>query len=249
VEDYPTNLEIATAHLKSAGYLVEIAKNGLEAVKMSQNKPYDLILMDIQMPVMDGFEATRQIRGSQSCNCHTPILAMTANAFERDRELCLTSGMNEVITKPIRRKNFLTKVNEWVKKNSHAALQMMASTEGDTSFDLSAKSPSILNKQLLINEFGDDQEILSTLINSFVRSVEKQIPLLEKNLIDMDYLAFIREVQKIKFAAANIFAEAIEKNATKIEMYLDQGNLQEVNSQLKKLKTDIELLKDFCNQD
>ncbi len=105
VEDNELNQEIATEILKEAGFLVEVAEDGAIAVeKMAGAEPgqYDLILMDIQMPVMNGYEATRQIRAMDSTYCREiPILAMTANAFEEDRTLAIEAGMNGYLTKPI----------------------------------------------------------------------------------------------------------------------------------------------------
>ncbi|MDO5834491.1 MAG: response regulator [Lachnospiraceae bacterium] len=105
VEDNELNQEIATEILKEAGFLIEVAEDGSVAVgKMAAATPgqYDLILMDIQMPIMNGYEATRQIRAMDSAYCRTiPILAMTANAFEEDRTLAIEAGMNGYLTKPI----------------------------------------------------------------------------------------------------------------------------------------------------
>ena len=105
-EDNELNQEIAAEILKEAGFIVEVAEDGSVAVeKMKASKPgqYDLILMDIQMPVMDGYEATRQIRAMESSYCkQIPIIAMTANAFEDDRALATQAGMSGYLTKPIK---------------------------------------------------------------------------------------------------------------------------------------------------
>ena len=85
--------------LKRLGYKADVAVNGLEVLRALQSKPYDVVLMDVQMPEMDGLEATRQIR---ACGLNTQIIAMTAHALEGDREECLQAGMNEYISKPIR---------------------------------------------------------------------------------------------------------------------------------------------------
>ena len=104
-EDNELNQEIATAILGDAGFTVEIAANGRIAVDMlKQSQPgyYQLVLMDVQMPVMNGYEATREIRSLQDAGLSTiPILAMTANAFEEDRQEALESGMNGHLAKPI----------------------------------------------------------------------------------------------------------------------------------------------------
>ena len=100
-EDNSINQKVALYMLKRLGYKVDIAVNVLEVLRALQSKPYDAVLMDVQMPEMDGLEATRQIR---ACGLNTRIIAMTAHALEGDREECLQAGMNEYISKPIRMK-------------------------------------------------------------------------------------------------------------------------------------------------
>jgi CheY-like chemotaxis protein len=99
VEDNSVNQMIAKLILKRLGYQVSIANNGLEAVQAVQNHPYDLILMDVQMPSMDGLTATRMIR--QKFKSNVRIIAMTANAMPEDRQACLDAGMDDYLSKPI----------------------------------------------------------------------------------------------------------------------------------------------------
>lgn len=103
VEDNPTNQRVALATLARIGYRADAATNGHEALAALGRRSYDLILMDCQMPEMDGYEATRIIRGPDSpvTNSKLPIIAMTANALKGDRELCLAAGMDDYLTKPI----------------------------------------------------------------------------------------------------------------------------------------------------
>ena len=98
-EDNPINQKVALSMLKRLGYRADVAVNGLEVLQALQRKSYDVILMDVQMPEMDGLEARRCIRAS---GLNTQIIAMTAHALEGDREECLQAGMNEYISKPIR---------------------------------------------------------------------------------------------------------------------------------------------------
>ncbi len=99
-EDNQVNQLVATELLKSKGYLVDVANNGQEAINMLEQKEYDLVLMDIQMPVLDGLMATKKIRENERFK-HLPIIALSANAMSEDREKSLKHGMNEHITKPI----------------------------------------------------------------------------------------------------------------------------------------------------
>ncbi|MBI3650348.1 MAG: PAS domain S-box protein [Acidobacteria bacterium] len=118
VEDNPANQHLARRILESAGYAVEIAENGKLAVEYSRERIYDLILMDIQMPLMDGITATAEIRKmeKQRHQRPTPIVALTAHAIEGYREKCIENGMNEYLSKPVNRKLLLNIVNQWLDK-------------------------------------------------------------------------------------------------------------------------------------
>ena len=118
VEDNIFNLHVAIEILKQASFTdIGTADNGKKAIEALNLKSYDLILMDIQMPEMDGFQAARLIR-KQDAWKDIPIIAMTANALKGDREACLDSGMNDYIAKPINRKEFINKLEQWVLKIS-----------------------------------------------------------------------------------------------------------------------------------
>jgi two-component system, sensor histidine kinase and response regulator len=111
VEDDSTNRILATNILKRNGYAVAIAKDGVEAVEMASSESYDLILMDVQMPRMNGLEATAAIRKvEESSGRHSPILALTAHAMEGDRERCIEAGMDDYMSKPIHAKDLLSKI-------------------------------------------------------------------------------------------------------------------------------------------
>jgi len=112
-EDYLANQLIAKRHLESVNCKVDLAENGKIAVEKAAQKKYSLILMDVQMPEMDGLEATSIIK-KQGLNRETPVLAMTASAYDTERQKCLSSGMDEVIAKPIRKNSFLKTLLHWI---------------------------------------------------------------------------------------------------------------------------------------
>ncbi len=121
-EDNPINQEVALDLLRTAGLDVSLAANGVEAVAQARTRRFDLILMDVQMPELDGLDATRQIRGLPGY-AEVPILAMTANAFDDDRAQCLAAGMNDHIAKPVMPERFYAKLQQWLP--AHDGLPML----------------------------------------------------------------------------------------------------------------------------
>lgn len=105
VEDYPVSREVICRMLHKMGLKVDIAENGRDAVECCAHYRYDMIFMDCLMPEMDGYTATRRIRKHEASGCHTPIVAITANAIGGEREQCLDAGMDEYLSKPIHAKD------------------------------------------------------------------------------------------------------------------------------------------------
>jgi len=114
VEDNKVNRMLALSVLRKTGAEVDVCENGLEAVQALLHREYELVLMDVQMPVLDGLEATRRIRREMPHRASTPIIAMTAHAMKGDREACLEAGMNDYISKPIRPRELLATVRRWI---------------------------------------------------------------------------------------------------------------------------------------
>jgi FOG: CheY-like receiver len=114
VEDYPINQELTKELLSLLGCEVEVADNGLQAIAMIETKLFDLILMDIQMPEMDGYQVTRAIRKKGGAFASIPIVALTANALQGDREKCLDAGMTDYLSKPIRGMDLELMLNKYL---------------------------------------------------------------------------------------------------------------------------------------
>ena len=113
-EDNEFNVDIATMVLESAGYTVHVASDGIAAIEAVAREPYDLVLMDMQMPHLDGLAATHQIRASERDGFRVPIVAMTANAMKDDQRRCLEAGMDDYISKPFPPAALIEKVARWM---------------------------------------------------------------------------------------------------------------------------------------
>jgi signal transduction histidine kinase/ActR/RegA family two-component response regulator len=126
VEDNAINQKVAQLMIRDLGYKVDLANNGREALNSFVRSHYDLILMDCLMPEMDGFEATRRIRGSGPDGMRMPIIAMTANAFAQDREECLAAGMTDYLPKPVRQQELKEKLEQWLSRDCRQAASVSA---------------------------------------------------------------------------------------------------------------------------
>ena len=107
MEDHPINQKLAVVLLQRMGYTVDVAEDGAKGVAAANLKPYSLILMDVQMPVMSGFDATRAIRAGAGPNAKTPIVALTANAMQSDKDASFDAGMDDFLTKPFNKDGLL----------------------------------------------------------------------------------------------------------------------------------------------
>jgi PAS domain S-box-containing protein len=147
-EDNKVNQMLAVSLLTKAGYRIDVAGNGIEAIDALHRRPYDAVLMDMQMPEMDGVEATRRIRAMPGAMATIPIIAMTANARPEDRWICLESGMNDFITKPIDLSDMLKKVAHWISDEPYFAGSDGGATEHDGQPDLSREAEAALDDLL-----------------------------------------------------------------------------------------------------
>ncbi len=249
VEDYPPSQDVARLHLESMGHQVDLAEDGSEAVKLAEVNEYDLILMDVQMPVMDGYTATRQIRKMDNANARTPILALTANAESDTHSTCLEAGMNDVLTKPIRRGPLLKIVAEWTQPSqpgSGAGPCDLAGPDqpplpdppGPTETDAAGPCQAgVFDFQQAVREFGGNADLVRNVMRSFLDQAADQMQQLRKALAESDAQTLRSEAHKIKGGAANLTANSLAAVASSIEELAENEQLDQIDAFLEQMQT------------
>ncbi|MBF0420742.1 MAG: response regulator [Magnetococcales bacterium] len=222
VEDNAINQQVATELLQEYGVHVTIANNGKEAVAMAGQEAFELILMDIQMPEMDGYEATRRIR-QQATREKLPIVAMTANALEGDREMSLNAGMNDYLTKPIHPDLLFDALVKWIpKRNRGIQPQPKRQQEVTAQSLLPSSLPGIHMQEALLRVNGN-QQLLSKLLYTFARDYTGIHDKVRALLAEKEYPEVQRIVHTIKGIAGSLGAKDLNATAAAIENSLRNG--------------------------
>ncbi len=228
VEDNFVNQKVAVRFLERLGCTVEVAGNGAEGVAACKERRFDIVLMDLQMPVMDGMTATRKIRDGETSG-HIPIIALTANAMTGDRELCEAAGMDGYLTKPIeveRLRNVLTKFG--LEKPDPAAAEAPA----DAAANPSSASAAPVDLSEFQKVTDGDPVFAQELVAAFIESGEQQLAEIAAALARSERAVVAKAAHKFKGACANIRANALKSLAERMEIdsvaadvhALDRGN-------------------------
>jgi PAS domain S-box-containing protein len=200
VEDNPVNQRVAQRNLEKVGLHVEVAANGREAVEAWSSRRFDLILMDCQMPEMDGYDATREIRRHENGAARIPIVALTANALQGDRERCLAAGMDDYMAKPLEPE----KLRACLSKH----LQSISGT--------GSQSPPV-DLPALHELSGNDTEFERELIQTFIRSGDQTLDRIVMSLAGGDLQDVKRAAHSLKGASANLNANTLVDAARHLE--------------------------------
>lgn len=236
-EDYPTNREVALRHLRAMGYRVDAVEDGIQAVAAFKLTPYDLVLMDVEMPHMDGFDAARAIReiearmSKSDCSVrrHTPIVALTAHVAPGFRERCMEAGMDDYVSKPLKRETLYAVVDKWTFKgkekgrNSCVGGQAGVPCAGPESEEEEDHPPMDLEQALA--EFDQDREFLLSLIATFIKNVEGQIVTMRDALARGDARTLRSMAHSIKGGAGNLTAKILAECALRLENLAREGEM------------------------
>ena len=243
VEDNLVNIKVATEQLRRLGLKADCASNGAEAVKMVEKRAYDVALMDCQMPVLDGFQATSEIRSrerekglEEGQGLH--IIAMTANAMDGDRERCLASGMSDYLSKPVR-SDRLREVLEKVCPNRGLNSD---STLASDSIDRSGSAEF----RQLVSEVG--AELAKEILDAFVEDSRVAIAELEQGVIDRDAKSILRRAHTLKGASATCGGRSIVYTCLQIETFAKEGEFSELVGLVKELSNELEIVFEAINR-
>jgi CheY-like chemotaxis protein/HPt (histidine-containing phosphotransfer) domain-containing protein len=250
-EDNITNQQVAVGILKKLGLRVDAVANGVEAVKALETIPYDLVLMDVQMPDMNGLEATQQIRNPQSAvqNHQIPVIAMTAHALQGDRERCLVAGMNDYVTKPIDPQALVEALNKWLPKEAETTNNQEPRTP-KVSASVSGqelKAP-IFDRANMMARMMDDEDLARAVVEGFLADIPRQIEALRGYLNSGDAPGAERQAHTIKGAAANVGGEYLRLVAFEMEKTGKAGNLEALKTHMPELEVQFHSLKEAMEQ-
>jgi CheY-like chemotaxis protein/HPt (histidine-containing phosphotransfer) domain-containing protein len=223
VEDNEINRKVAMALLTTAGYSVDTAGTGTAAVEAASRGGYDVILMDIQMPEMDGVEATRRIRALDESVASTPIIAMTAHAMKGAREEYLTAGMDDYLTKPLNRDALFEAIARWTapenpRATHHAVNGTTAAADAD--FD---------DSQIADVAVAIGPENMRILVDEYLGRARERQKRIRRMAADSDLAAVAREAHDLKSTSGNFGARRLQVLAEKLEAAAAAGNSAEVS--------------------
>jgi len=215
VDDNIVNQKVAAKMLEKEGFRCDVAADGKEAVDTLSRIQYDIVFMDCQMPGMDGYEATAEIRKREGRVKHTPIIAMTAHAMQGDRERCLEAGMDDYISKPVTELSLRKILVKYLVPTSVPSSGTEAGTE-------SGKPEPVEVSRLKMITAGD-QDLERELIGEYIVDIEGRLAKLEQALQFENTEPVRREAHSIRSSSVNIGVKGIEVIAGELERAADKG--------------------------
>lgn len=231
-EDNPVNQKLAVVMLGKAGYPVDVVDNGFKAVEAVFSQSYSVVLMDVQMPELDGLAASRLIRQREKPGQHIPIVALTAHAMQGDREMCLEAGMDDYLAKPLQREELLRVLERW-----SAAADGAEESETDSPLDLKKALP----------RFGDDMTFLCEMLSEYIHQVESGSRQMRSALASGNTQAVSQVAHSLKGAGAAFNAENLVAAAQELEKKARSGSLEGAEELIASMEAQSLRLKEFLD--
>jgi CheY-like chemotaxis protein len=216
------------------GHTVILAQNGKEAVDACRAERFDLVLMDIQMPLMDGYEATAAIRElDEARGFHTPIVAMTAHAMEGDREICLAAGMDAYVSKPVRPPALMAVIEQL--ESRHEDTVTTPAPEAEIA-DAHTTDHAVFDRNGLLEQCMGNQDLLRRMASKFIETVPGLIQEIENAVMQGDGLALRRSAHTLKGASGSMCAKHMFDESWRLEMLGKDDRCGEAGQHVESLK-------------
>ncbi len=238
VEDHAFNQLVATKFLEKRGYKVVLAENGLKAVEAMNDSNYDFVLMDVQMPVMDGYVATDRIRKmEQSRGGHVPIIAMTAHAMKGDREKCLAAGMDDYVAKPIFENDFYNTIDKWLRKEESRSLVSNLVGSDQNTFSNAEENISSgsyeYDMESMLARFANNKELFRDSVELFVADSPKRMEAIKISLKSENHQKIAEQAHKLK-GTSGYFDSILHSLFQELEGLGKEGRFEEAAEKLVK---------------
>lgn len=219
VDDHIISQHVAAAMLKRFGLRADSVANGQEALQALTSLPYDLVLMDVQMPVMDGLEATRRVRNPKSSvlNHRIPIIAMTANAMPGDRDRSLYAGMNDFIAKPLQIQRLADLLEAWLPREGGASTATTGSVTRDPDAAPRETGLAIFDRERFLACLGEDRGLAREILRAILNNLPGQIDELRARIESQDAAGAVLVAHKIQGGIATLGGDALAALARDLE--------------------------------
>ena len=238
VDDNVVNLQVAQTLLSEFGLIVQLAKNGQEAIEFIETQRFDLVFMDVQMPEKDGITATKELRASGKDQARLPIIAMTAHASREDRLKSLAAGMNDHITKPLEPHKIEQLLTQYLEKETTMSPASDRTTDENTSL------PSYEGFDLVtaLGRLSGKKDLFTKIFQKYCEVCTSKVPTLGTILQEEDYDQIELISHQLKGSGANVGADAISAAAAQVENLVKQQEYDSLGSAITVLEQEVEVL-------
>jgi len=230
VEDNIINQMVISNILERLGYNSNTVANGKEAIRALEKSSYDLVFMDCQMPEMDGYEATEEIRNPESkvSNHKVPVIAMTAHAMKGNREKCMNVGMDDYLAKPIQPQEVSDMIEKWLVKEDSFYRKEAAIKDIDSG-------GNIFDKQGFLDRLMGDEDLANKILEEFLDDVPNKLMALKEAFDNGDAVSVQNHAHNLKGASANVSAVALQEAADEVEIAAGNGSMEQTAAAISKL--------------
>ncbi|ODG98325.1 ATPase [Nostoc sp. KVJ20] len=240
-EDNLVNQKVALKQLDSLGYKADVVANGKEVLQQLEKIPYDLILMDCQMPILDGLETTKEIhrwqKGDFALRRRPVVIAMTANAMKEDEQMCLNAGMDDYLSKPVFKDQLAATLEHWT--------GVISSQQEAVVYEQTVSTDLVIDWEHLHQISGNDQEFELNLLQICVEDIKPRLEIIKVAIASHNFGQIVREAHHLKGASANIGATAMYIAADKLEQLADYQELRGTTNLVLELEEFVNCIQEF----